>query len=86
MTRAVQGGRSMPWSEREVLILLQIIDGGLDVNDDGVVACSARHAHHGGAQRCTHYAPVILGGTVMEMTVNTEYLQGGGEGGKGGGV
>ena len=36
----------MPWSEREVLILLQIIDGGLDVNDDGVVACSARHADH----------------------------------------
>jgi hypothetical protein len=46
----------MPWSEREVLILLQIIDGGLDVNDDGVVTCSARHAHHGGrsAARITH--------------------------------
>ena len=46
----------MPWSEREVLILLQIIDGGLDVNDDGVVACSARHAHHGvrSAARITH--------------------------------
>ena len=32
--------RSMPRRERQLLVLVRVVDGGLDVHDDGVGACS----------------------------------------------
>ena len=69
---------SVPWRQRQLLILVRVVDGGLDVQHDGVRACSSGRASPCGSGNSWPAAlplPVILAGTVMDMTVNTEYLQ-----------
>ena len=65
----------MPRRQGQVLVLVGVVDGSLDVDDDGVVACSSGSSvslgDWSGLTR-VGVLPVILAGMWMEMTVNTE--------------